>query len=190
MPCNKISHEHRHRDRLVVCHDYFWPEICVPCIHKCDNGCCRIAEVRNIYKASSPRQLQKNPGSLTAPGQSYAWTLCYYIFAVLSLDSATLHLGRGIRPIGLSPNILTRASSHRIFALCLHCSLLSEYYSITEATRPDPTVRPPSRIAKVRPWLIAIGWISSIVISMLSPGMHISVPSGRVITPVTSVVLK
>ena len=133
---------------------------------------------------------QKNPGSLTAPGQSYAWTLCYYIFAVLSLDSATLHLGRGIRPIGLSPNILTRASSHRIFVLCLHCSLLSEYYSITEATRPDPTVRPPSRIAKVRPWLIAIGWISSIVISMLSPGMHISVPSGRVITPVTSVVLK
>lgn len=61
------------------------------------------------------------------------------------LDSATLHLGRGIRPIGLSPNILTRASSHRIFVLCLHCSLLSEYYSITEATRPDPTVRPPSR---------------------------------------------
>ena len=101
MPCNKISHEHRHRDRLVVCHDCFWPEICVPCIHKCDNGCCRIAEVRNIYKASSPRQLQKNPGSLTAPGQSYAWTLCtcWYYFV----------------------------------------------YSITEATRPDPTVRPPSR---------------------------------------------
>ena len=146
MPCNKISHEHRHRDRLVVCHDCFWPEICVPCIHKCDNGCCRIAEVRNIYKASSPQQLQKNPGSLTAPGQSYAWTLCtcWYYFV----------------------------------------------YSITEATRPDPTVRPPSRIAKVRPWLIAIEWISSIVISMLSPGMHISVPSGRVITPVTSVVLK
>ena len=64
---------------------------------------------------------------------------------MLSLDSATLHLSRGIRPIGLSPNILTRASSHRIFVLCLHCSLLSEYYSITEATRPDPTVRPPSR---------------------------------------------
>ena len=68
-------------------------------------------------------------------------------------------------------------------------SVVSDY-SITVATRPDPTVRPPSRIAKVRPWLIAIGWISSIVISMLSPGMHISVPSGRLITPVTSVVLK
>ena len=68
---------------------------------------------------------------------------------------------------------------------------ISSYnYSLIVATRPDPTVRPPSRIAKVRPWLIAIGWISSIVISMLSPGMHISVPSGRLITPVTSVVLK
>ena len=27
----------------------------------------------------------------------------------------------------------------------LHCSLLVENYSITVATRPDPTVRPPSR---------------------------------------------
>ena len=63
-------------------------------------------------------------------------------------------------------------------------------YSMIVATRPDPTVRPPSRIANVRPCSIAIGWISSIVISTLSPGMHISVPSGRVITPVTSVVLK
>ena len=68
---------------------------------------------------------------------------------------------------------------------------ISSYnYSMIVATRPDPTVRPPSRIAKVSPCSIAIGWISSIVISTLSPGMHISVPSGRLITPVTSVVLK
>ena len=68
---------------------------------------------------------------------------------------------------------------------------ISSYnYSMIVATRPDPTVRPPSRIANVRPWLIAIGWISSIVISTLSPGMHISVPAGRLHTPVTSVVLK
>ena len=69
-------------------------------------------------------------------------------------------------------------------------SIFRLYYSMIVATRPDPTVRPPSRIAKVRPWLIAIGWIRSIVISMLSPGIHISVPSGRLQTPVTSVVLK
>ena len=69
-------------------------------------------------------------------------------------------------------------------------SIFRLYYSMIVATRPDPTVRPPSRIANVRPCSIAIGWISSIVISTLSPGMHISVPSGRLQTPVTSVVLK
>ena len=73
---------------------------------------------------------------------------------------------------------------------CDNKSIFRLYYSMIVATRPDPTVRPPSRIAKVRPCSIAIGWISSIVISTLSPGMHISVPSGRLITPVTSVVLK
>ena len=68
--------------------------------------------------------------------------------------------------------------------------LIISDYSMIVATRPDPTVRPPSRIANVRPCSIAIGWISSMVISTLSPGMHISVPAGRVITPVTSVVRK
>ena len=68
---------------------------------------------------------------------------------------------------------------------------ISSYnYSMIVATRPDPTVRPPSRIAKVRPCSIAIGWISSMVISTLSPGIHISVPAGSSQTPVTSVVLK
>ena len=68
---------------------------------------------------------------------------------------------------------------------------ISSYnYSMIVATRPDPTVRPPSRIANVRPCSIAMGWISSIVISTLSPGMHISVPAGNSQTPVISVVLK
>ena len=57
-------------------------------------------------------------------------------------------------------------------------------------TRPEPTVRPPSRMAKPRPSSMAIGWMSSTVISVLSPGMTISVPSGSVMTPVTSVVRK
>ncbi len=73
---------------------------------------------------------------------------------------------------------------------CDNKSIFRLYYSMIVATRPDPTVRPPSRIANVRPWLIAIGWMSSIVISTLSPGIHISVPAGRLHTPVTSVVLK
>ena len=37
---------------------------------------------------------------------------------------------------------------------------------------------------------MATGWISLTDISVLSPGMTISVPSGRVTTPVTSVVRK
>src|SRR3954454_8680313 len=57
-------------------------------------------------------------------------------------------------------------------------------------TRPAPTVRPPSRMAKRRPSSIAMGWIISTRISVLSPGMTISVPSGRCTTPVTSVVRK
>ena len=57
-------------------------------------------------------------------------------------------------------------------------------------TRPEPTVRPPSRMAKPRPGSIAIGWISWTEISVVSPGMTMSVPSGRVMTPVTSVVRK
>ena len=63
-------------------------------------------------------------------------------------------------------------------------------YSMIVATTPEPTVLPPSRIAKLSPFSIAIGVISSTVISTLSPGRHISTPSGSWIVPVTSVVLK
>src|SRR5436190_20263288 len=57
-------------------------------------------------------------------------------------------------------------------------------------TTPAPTVRPPSRIAKRRPSSIAMGVMSSTFTCTLSPGMTISVPSGSVQTPVTSVVRK
>ncbi len=67
---------------------------------------------------------------------------------------------------------------------------ISKYYLRILVTRPEPTVRPPSRIAKPRPSSMAMGWMSATVISVLSPGITISVPSGRVITPVTSVVRK
>ena len=66
-------------------------------------------------------------------------------------------------------------------------TILSYFVPITT---PEPTVLPPSRIAKRRPSSIAIGVISSTSISMLSPGMHISTPLGKLITPVTSVVRK
>lgn len=63
-------------------------------------------------------------------------------------------------------------------------------YLLILVTWPAPTVRPPSRMANFRPSSMATGWMSSTFISVLSPGMTISVPSGRVTTPVTSVVRK
>ena len=63
-------------------------------------------------------------------------------------------------------------------------------YLRIDATTPAPTVRPPSRMAKRRPSSIAIGTISSTSTDTLSPGITISVPSGRLTTPVTSVVRK
>jgi hypothetical protein len=64
------------------------------------------------------------------------------------------------------------------------------FYSITSDTVPAPTVRPPSLIANLNPFSIAIGAINSIVNCELSPGITISTPSFNVATPVTSVVLK
>ena len=63
-------------------------------------------------------------------------------------------------------------------------------YLMILTTRPEPTVRPPSRIANRRPSSIAIGLPNSTVISVLSPGITISVPSGNATVPVTSVVRK
>src|SRR5262249_24332755 len=63
-------------------------------------------------------------------------------------------------------------------------------YSMISATTPETTVRPPSRIANRCVLSIAIGVISSTVISTLSPGITISVPLGRFATPVTSVARK
>src|SRR6266516_2778219 len=65
----------------------------------------------------------------------------------------------------------------------------SLYLSIA-VTTPAPTVRPPSRSAKRSPWSMAIGWINSMSMFVLSPGMTISWPSGSLIAPVTSVVRK
>jgi len=66
---------------------------------------------------------------------------------------------------------------------------LTGYFSILPTT-PAPTVLPPSRMANRSPSSIAMGVMSSTFILMLSPGMTISTPSGRVIIPVTSVVRK
>ena len=66
----------------------------------------------------------------------------------------------------------------------------SRSYSMMVLTMPEPTVWPPSRIAKRRPSSMAIGWMRSPSMVMWSPGMAISVPSGSLTVPVTSVVRK
>src|SRR5207237_897786 len=81
-----------------------------------------------------------------------------------------------------SETLQTSQSSSRPIARSDHSMML--------ATTPAPTVRPPSRMAKRSFSSMAIGTISSILIAMLSPGITISVPSGRWTTPVTSVVRK
>lgn len=75
-------------------------------------------------------------------------------------------------------------------ALLFPFALPMLYASMMFATTPEPTVLPPSLIANRSPFSIAIGVISSISILMLSPGITISTPSGSLMTPVTSVVLK
>lgn len=93
-----------------------------------------------------------------------------------------------------APNVLPPAASRRGRARCSRRRALpfsgSTGHLRILMTRPEPTVWPPSRMAKPRPSSMAIGWMSSTVISVLSPGMTISVPSGRVMIPVTSVVRK
>src|SRR3546814_8152571 len=58
--------------------------------------------------------------------------------------------------------------------------LAALYYFVIVATTPAPTVRPPSRMAKRRPCSMAIGAISLTASWTLSPGMTISVPSGKI----------
>lgn len=57
-------------------------------------------------------------------------------------------------------------------------------------TTPEPTVLPPSRIAKRSPSSIAMGVMSLTVMVVLSPGITISTPFCSSMEPVTSVVRK
>ena len=63
-------------------------------------------------------------------------------------------------------------------------------YSMISVTAPAPTVCPPSRIAKRKPFSSATGVISDTSQLTLSPGITISTPAGNFTSPVTSVVRK
>src|SRR3989304_5476891 len=80
--------------------------------------------------------------------------------------------------------MIIRFKADTNFLFCHHISL----YSMILVTTPAPTVKPPSRMANLEPCSSATGTINSTVRFTLSPGMTISTPSGRVISPVTSIV--
>jgi hypothetical protein len=63
-------------------------------------------------------------------------------------------------------------------ALVVLCHWKSAHFKIL-VTRPAPTVRPPSRIAKRKPSSIAIALPNSTTIATLSPGITISTPSAN-----------
>src|SRR5690348_8716700 len=91
----------------------------------------------------------------------------------------------------LSFPVLWRPASGRMNTGSYHGTLRRDNrYSITLVTTPAPTVRPPSRIANLKPSCIAIGWINVTTIFTLSPGITISTPAGNSTAPVMSVVRK
>src|ERR1700685_2923414 len=107
-----------------------------------------------------------------------------------SRPSGKKYLAAGSKPrIGFS--FEPRASSKRerfCFLLAARSSGLATPYCTISAIVPAPTVCPPSRMAKRKPFSMATGVISSITRLTLSPGITISVPAGSSATPVTSVV--
>ena len=114
--------------------------------------------------------------------------LCFFFLLQILYNVSTRKQNRK-----LSPPVLQ--SKYEKIIVCCKFSITNftvavKPYSIMLATTPEPTVLPPSLIANLNPSSIAIGVISSISICTLSPGMHISVPSGNFKSPVTSVVLK
>ena len=114
----------------------------------------------------------------------------YLRFCAISVLSASRPIRtRRWRAIQTKKVSLESKLSGILFSFVLRAKSVRDH-SIIVATAPEPTVWPPSLIAKRRPCSIATLWISSTVISTLSPGMHISVPAGSSQTPVTSVVLK
>ena len=97
----------------------------------------------------------------------------------------------------LKPNILSHdKTSGRKMRNCLleppagSKTRQNQTYFRILVTTPDPTVLPPSRIAKRLCSSNAIGLSNSTSTLTLSPGIHISAPPSSVVEPVTSVVLK
>src|SRR6266705_2090504 len=103
------------------------------------------------------------------------------------------------------PTILATLQPLRIVLLVLHRGIIAplavgtgqcndlpherplpDPYARMAVTMPEPTVLPPSRIAKRSPWSIAIGEIRSAVIVTLSPGSTLCRPPSSFVSTYTS----
>ena len=129
------------------------------------------------------RTMRLSPNRLPGRPRFGAFTLS---LSKTALKGRLRRLRRPRRPGHRIPDIKKERYVCRSFWL----RLVTFDYSSIAVTTPEPTVLPPSLIANLRPASIAIGVISSMSIRMLSPGMHISTPSGSFTVPVTSVVRK
>ena len=112
--------------------------------------------------------------------------------ALLNLTAAiagSVRKWQGRRESNSQPLVLETSALPIELHPCMNSCHRDPGYLITFVTTPDPTVRPPSRMAKRTPSSMAIGLCNSICTRTLSPGMHISA-STRLAVPVTSVVRK
>ena len=123
------------------------------------------------------------------PFTAYTLTVRTYPVCAIPLFTAYALTVRTYPVCAKPPSTASEHTACTYPALCTHEKRLRRSeafhviglsdYSMISVTTPEPTVLPPSLIANLSPSSIAIGVISSISMTTLSPGMHISVPSGR-----------
>jgi len=163
----------------------------IPCAAYADESSSSISSIPAV----------RSPGSPFRPGSSLSHKLCIPARHTLWASHASpepvptnrrASVSKEHPPMGTGTTVVRPGSrsGNRIDKSCADRQSTIDCYSMISTTRPEPTVLPPSRIANRLPSSIAIGLPNSISIVTLSPGMHISTPSGRCAAPVTSVVLK
>ena len=121
------------------------------------------------------------------------WAGLVFFFSIFIFIVSSFYIWQEWQDLNPQPPVLETGAlpvELHSYTSCKTNGKQSSNYSVTSDTTPDPTVLPPSRIANLTSLSIAIGdnKVTSIVTS--SPGITISVPSGNLIVPVTSVVLK
>ena len=148
-----------------------------------------------VLKALRVASAPTLPGALDAP-RPLAMGLPD--LSVGPVHAATRAILPQLQPLGVVPPVLAgvvgplpalsaaEGYEYSTSSFASHAPTLC-YFSILMNT-PEPIVRPPSRTAKRSCSSNATGDVSLMLISMLSPGITISTPSGRAISPVTSVV--